>query len=162
METDFGNFFLPFNIKTNPGDIVIASPVYAFEALMSENRKLSPAKFFRRIILVDAVNGSSEITKLTKFPAPVVLDENIEFYRLEPCITSATARFVAEKGTLTYEERSFGVLHMDWKIYSEHFVEKRLYKGYIIREDSLIDSFSAHAAVSPKIYDLPSKLRKNS
>ena len=158
---DFENIFLPFNIKTITDDIVIASPVFAFEMLMSEDRKFSPKKFFRRIILVDAVNGRSEVTKLTSFPRPVLLDEGLEFYKLEPQITLATARFIAKKGTVAYEDRSFGTLLMNWKIYPEHIIEKQLYRGYIVRGTKFIDSFAAYSVAYEKITKMPEKLRKN-
>ena len=157
---NFENIFLPFNTKTTDGDIVIASPVYAFETLFSERRKFSPTKFFRRVILVDAVNGSSAVTKLTKFPKPVILDEGLEFYRLEPKITTDTARFIAEKGTLPYEERTFGTLLMNWKIYPQYIREKLLYRGYIVRGTRFIDSFASLFVTSDNVICLSEKLRQ--
>lgn len=158
---DFEDIFLPFNVKTIQGDVVIASPVYAIEVLFSERRKFSPIKFFRRIILVDAVNGASEVTKLTKFPNPVLLDDRLEYYSLAPQITLDTARFIAANATLAYEERGFGTLLMNWNIYPEHMAEKQLYRGYILRGTRFIDAFAAYSITSEKITELPEKLRKN-
>jgi len=153
------NFFLPFNIKTEQDDTVIASPVYAVEALFSEHRKLSPTKFFRRVILVDAVNGASQVTKLVRMPAPVLLEEGLEHYFLEPKITSNTARFIAEKATAPYEERSFGTLLMNWKIYPKYNEVKQLYQGFIIRGNSFIDAFNAYSIESERICALHKALR---
>lgn len=158
---EFEKIFLPFDTKTQEGDVIIASPVYAFEALISESRKLSPTKFFRRIITVDAVNGYSQFTKLTKFPKPVLLEQDLEYYMLEPQITSDTARFIAEQATVTYEERSFGTLLMNWKIYPEYITEKRMYQGYIIRGESFIDALNSYGVITEKTKTLLQNLRKN-
>lgn len=137
--------FLPFNIRTKKDDVVIASPVFLFEMLISERRKFSAAKFFRRLIVVDAVNGLSNITKYTKLPEPMLLDENIEHYFLDARITQDTARFIAENATIPYEDRSFGTMLMHWKIYPKLMKKAELYLGYVIRGNLFFDPFLCHA-----------------
>lgn len=145
------NFFVQPYVLPEPDDVLIGLPVYYFPALMFERRKMSPSKYFRRIIVVDGMDGSAKLTRENKLPVMTEIDYSTKFC-FRPKISYDIAHCLAEYGTIAYEERKYMTrIVKNWKMFVNRQNSELLYHAYLLRGNAFIDCMTGNTVVNDRI-----------
>lgn len=137
--------FLPSKIVPQNGDKFILSPAYVFPSQIFEQRTISPSKYFRRVIIVDACSGTTELTEYVFIPVGENILGKTNPIKLKRKISVATAVSLAQYGTLPYENRHFGRILKKWMIFVSAEDMKLMWRIFIIRNNSFIDAFTGRS-----------------
>lgn len=151
--------FPPSKISPRNGDIVIMSPVYVFQSQVFEQRILSPSKYFRRIVIVDACDGRAELTDFTFIPFSGNPWESSSLLKLKSKISVQTAEILAKYAVLPYENGHYGRKLKNWMIFISAKDVKQMWRIYIIRNSTFIDTCTSASVSSNRIGAMADKFK---